>query len=207
MTVRTACLALTLLTSCTQTSTHSSEGTTSTHAEEATNTASKPASATAEAPLAAPPRGEDSGRKSKNGKLEATVGGVGIEVHYGRPLVSGRAIFGELIPYGKLWRSGADEATTLVVKSPAKIADQAVAPGVYALFTVPGEKEWTLVLNAQAKQWGAYKHDPEKDVLKASVKSEAKEELTEILTFSSSDDALLLEWEKTQVQIPVAAQH
>lgn len=176
--------------------------------------AAKPASAPAEtAPSVpaeaktalptAPARGKDDDRKSKNGSLEATVGGVSLVVQYGRPLVSGRKIFGELVPFGELWRTGADEATTISLGSDAMIAGQKVARGTYALFTVPGEKGWKVVLNSQAQQWGAYKHDAAKDVLTAEV-SAAAHDNTEALTFAATDDAIQLMWADVSVTIPVA---
>jgi hypothetical protein len=88
-------------------------------------------------------RGDDSGRRSKNGKLEGTVGGVGVTVEYGRPSVGGREVWGKLVPYGSVWRTGADEATTITLAKDSKIEGQALAAGTYAFFAIPGESEWT----------------------------------------------------------------
>ena len=172
--------------------------------------ASKPAANPASAPAAAtglpdaPTRGDDAGRKSKNGELDATIGGVQVRVRYGRPETRGRKIFGNLIPYDKVWRTGADEATTISFAKAATFAGQKVARGTYALFTVPGESGWKVILNSEPKQWGAYKHDASKDVLKADITAAAHDN-TEALTFAATDGALQMMWADVAVSFPVAA--
>lgn len=155
-------------------------------------------------PLVPPPRKADADRKSKNGRLEAKIGGVDVIVQYGRPKVRGRTIFGELVPYGKLWRTGADEATTLTVKANCKIEGQKLNAGTYSLFTVPGADKWTVVVNRAAAQWGAYRHADAEDVFRVEV-TPAASELTEEMTFTAEGDALVLAWEKVRVPIRIAA--
>lgn len=168
--------------------------------------AEEPAMAEGEGEIAPPPpRADDADRASKNGRLEAEIGGVPVIVQYGRPQVKGRTIFGDLIPYGKVWRTGADEATTLTLMEDATIAGEPVEAGTYALFTMPGKETWTVILNSVPKQWGAYKHDPSKDVLRAEVEAES-DDPTEVLTFEADDDALVLAWADVEVTIPIAAQ-
>ena len=152
-----------------------------------------------------PPRGDDADRKSKNGRLEAEVGGVPVLVHYGRPAVQDRKIFGELIPYGEVWRTGADEATTITFGSDATFAGKPVKAGSYALFTVPNKEAWQVILNAEAKQWGAYKRDAQKDILTSEVTPKTAEEANEVLTFTSTEDALVLAWADVEVVFPVGA--
>ncbi len=166
--------------------------------------AAKPAEAMGAAGPMAPARGDDAKRKSKNGLLEAEIGGVPVKVQYGRPKVSGRDIFGELIPYGKVWRTGADEATTISFSKDATFAGQKVKSGTYALFTIPAEEGWKVVLNSEPKQWGAYKHDPSKDVLTAAITAE-KHDNTEELTFAAAGDKLQMMWADVVVSMPVAA--
>ncbi|MEL6187410.1 MAG: DUF2911 domain-containing protein [Myxococcota bacterium] len=171
-------------------------------------TAAAPASAPASAPMAtmpaAPARGDDTDRKSKNGVLEATVSGVPVRVQYGRPHVNGRTVFGELIPYGEVWRTGADEATTLSLAKDATVAGEPVAAGTYALFTIPGKDGWKIVLNTVAQQWGAYKIDRSKDVVVADVAATAHD-ATEVMTFTGGDSGLVLTWADTAVTIPISA--
>jgi hypothetical protein len=94
-------------------------------------------------------------RKSPHEKVEATYEGKTISIEYGRPSKKGREIFGGLVPYGKVWRTGADERTLLTLPVDAMFGSVHVPAGSYSLWTVPGEKEWQLVINKQAKGWGA----------------------------------------------------
>lgn len=149
-------------------------------------------------------RGDDSDRKSKNGMTTGAVDGVEITLEYGRPKVKGRKIWGGLVPYGKVWRTGADEATTISVSKNALIEGQPLAAGTYSLFTVPGEGEWTVVFNEVAEQWGAYDHDASKDALKVRVAPRDSEHIEE-LEFAITDGGVALHWEKLAVGFSVAA--
>lgn len=155
-----------------------------------------------EASLTPPPRKSDADRKSKNGRLEAEIGGANLIVQYGRPTVRGRTIFGDLIAYGKLWRTGADEATTFTVDQPVMVEGKPLDAGTYALFTVPGEKAWTVVFNSVAAQWGAYGYDESKDVLRVEV-TPKKGEATEELTFAVDGEDLVLRWADVVVPIRI----
>ena len=178
------------------------------------STGSGPASAPATAPAAstqpspsaalapAPARGDDTERKSKNGRLETDIGGVPVLVQYGRPTVRGRKLFGDLVPYGQVWRTGADEATTITFGSDAMLEGKSVPAGTYALFTVPQDGSWTIVLNRTAKQWGAYNYDKSQDVLRVDVSPTTKEH-TEALTFESNGSALVLKWGTVVVPIKI----
>src|SRR6201985_2932184 len=86
-----------------------------------------------------------------------------ITVTYGRPYKKGRDIFGKLEPYGKVYRVGADEATTITFKTDGTFGGKPVKAGTYTLFAIPNEKEWTVILNGQLKQWGAFDYDKYKD--------------------------------------------
>lgn len=154
-----------------------------------------------------PVRDDSAVRASPNGMVAQTIGTARFSISYSRPLVKGRTVFGDLEPFGKVWRSGANEATTIVVPVDVTVEGQPLAAGVYSLFTVPGESEWTVVFNSVAKQWGAFKHDPEQDVLRVTVDSrEAPHQ--EILTYSFEDvtaDAgtIVLHWGTTAVPFRV----
>ena len=88
------------------------------------------------------------------------------ELAFSRPFVKGRKIWGELVPYGQVWRVGANSATTLTLSHAAKVAGKDVPAGTYGFFAIPGPKTWTLILNRKAKQWGAYEYKPEEDQLR-----------------------------------------
>lgn len=154
-------------------------------------------------PLAAQ-RGDDSKQVSKNGKTEATIGGVGVVVEYGRPLVKERKIWGALVPYGKVWRTGANEATTLTLDRDATVGGQRVAKGTYSLFTIPTESGWTVILNRVAKQWGSYEYDEKQDAARIAATPRATEHV-EALDFVAEGGELVLRWEKVAVPIAIAA--
>ena len=87
-------------------------------------------------------------------KAEATLNGKKVTIDYSAPSKRGRAIMGELVPYGKVWRTGANAATTLTTEGDLMIGSVHVPAGTYTLYTIPGEKEWTLIVNKQTGQWG-----------------------------------------------------
>jgi hypothetical protein len=95
-------------------------------------------------------------RASPHETTSATIGGKKVTIEYGRPYKKNREIFGGLVPYGEVWRTGADEATVLTTEGDLMIGKLHVPKGTYSLFTVPAKEEWTLVVNKTAKQWGAY---------------------------------------------------
>jgi hypothetical protein len=152
--------------------------------------------------LEMPARKSDTERGSKNGRTEATFGDVDVVVTYGRPSQKGRTLFGELVPYDAVWRTGADEATVLKVTGPVQFAGKPLDAGVYGLFTIPGEKEWTVVVNRVADQWGSYSYDESQDVLRAPVPVREGEQ-TEAFTIEAVPTGLSLRWGTTAVDIPV----
>jgi hypothetical protein len=149
-------------------------------------------------------RGDDADRKSKNGKAEGTIDGIGVVVEFGSPQVQERAVWGKLVPNGKVWRTGADEATTITFDKDATVGGHKVAAGTYGLFTVPGDGEWTIVLNSVAEQWGAYDYAKDKDVVRFSAKPMAGEHV-EAMDFVIDGDSVVLRWEKVKVAFKVAA--
>jgi hypothetical protein len=134
-----------------------------------------------------------------------TVSTKNIVVTYGRPYKKGREIFGKLEPYGKVYRVGADEATTITFAKDATFGGKPVKAGSYALFAIPNENKWTIILNSQPKQWGAYDYDKnkDKDVLQADVPVKKLGSPVEQLTIRFTDSDMIIEWDQTQVPIPV----
>jgi hypothetical protein len=157
--------------------------------------------------LAATARSEEK-RASPHADVTATLAGKKLTVSYGRPYVKGRAIFGGLVPWGEVWRTGADEATTFTTEADVVIGGLKVPKGEYALFTIPTEKQWTLVLNKTAKQWGAFKYDVAEDLGRApmTVATAAKpvEQLTIALVPSGKQLTLKLSWDKTVASVVIA---
>ena len=149
-------------------------------------------------------RGDDSKRLSKNGKVEAAIEGVNLTIEYGRPKVKGRAIWGSLVPYDKVWRTGADEATTFSVDHDIMVEGKKLAAGTYGLFTVPGEAQWTIIFNKVADQWGAFNYDKGKDILRVTVKP-LKAQHVEEMTFKIEGNQVMLCWEKLKVPFKITA--
>ena len=149
-------------------------------------------------------RGDDADRKSKNGKTAGVVDGVEVTLEYGRPNVKGRQIWGGLVAYGSIWRTGADEATTITFGQEVEIQGEGLAAGTYALFTIPGESEWTFVFNKVAQQWGAFGYDQGQDALRVTATPTAAEHV-ESMEFVIEGASVVLRWEKLAVGFEVAA--
>ena len=131
-----------------------------------------------------------------------------ITVDYGRPSVRGRKIFGELVPYGKIWRLGANQATSITFYQPVKFGGLPVKKGDYAIFVTPEAHQWTVVLNYDADAWGAYSYDPNENAIEFTVPVTQTKELQESLEFSfeaiSNDKVnLVIRWEYLKVEIPI----
>lgn len=131
-------------------------------------------------------RAAEEKRASPHEQTTLTLGGKKITVEYGRPFKKGRDIFGGLVPWDQVWRTGADEATTLATDADIVIGSLKVPKGKYSLFTMPvGKgKEWTLIVNKEFDQWGAYKYDRTKDLGRTSLKVDAAPASTEQLTIA-----------------------
>lgn len=149
-------------------------------------------------------RGDDADRRSKNGKLDTTVAGVEVVVEYGRPQVREREIWGALVPYDRVWRTGADEATTITFSAPVEIEGEALEAGTYALFTIPGEEQWTVIFNRQARQWGSGSYDPAEDALRVEVSPRAGGAVEE-MTFAATEEGIALLWAGLEVPVRIAA--
>jgi DUF2911 family protein len=155
------------------------------------------------------------GRKSPLDSLTFTLAKQPVKVCYGRPSSRGRTMLGGAdIPYGKLWRTGANEPTVFFTPIPLTVAGLKVQPGVYSLYSVPGPQEWEIIVNRSISQWGKEDQYTDKvkaqEVGRAKVKSEAVSSPIETFTIRaepSSDTAasLVLEWEKARVKIPFQA--
>lgn len=131
---------------------------------------------------------------------------VAIKVVYGRPQKKGRVVFGTLVPFGQVWRTGANEASEITFYKDTNFGGKAVKAGTYTLFTIPGETEWTIILNKSLNAWGAYSYIQADDVLRFTVKPASSED--ELEAFSIAFDngvnkALVLGWDKTSVSIPI----
>jgi hypothetical protein len=107
------------------------------------------------------------------------------------------------VPYGEVWRTGANDATTIEFDKPVKIEGKDVAAGKYALFTIPGENEWTIIINKDAKQWGAFKYKQESDVARVTVKPTKTASTVETFNIALGKDEVQLKWEDTAVAFKI----
>jgi len=130
-----------------------------------------------------------------------------VKITYGRPHMRGRKIFGDLVPYGQVWRTGANEATEITLSKNVKINGDEVAAGTYTIFTIPNEKKWTLILNSELGQWGAYRYNPDLDVYKFELDARENETAYEAFTIEFEQKTkttnILLLWERARVSIPI----
>jgi hypothetical protein len=140
--------------------------------------------------------------------LKQRVGLTDIEVSYSRPGVKGRTIFGGIVPYGQVWRTGANQATKITFSTDVKLNGEDVPAGSYALFTIPGEDEWTVILSKNADQFGAFQYDSKDDLVRFKVIPIKLAETIETLTIEFNrirDDSaeLNLIWDKTVVPLQI----
>ncbi|MFN8344937.1 MAG: DUF2911 domain-containing protein [Spirosomataceae bacterium] len=143
-------------------------------------------------------------RPSPPAQVTQKIGGTTVSIHYGQPSVKGRKVWGELVPYGQVWRTGANEATTFETDKDVKIEGMALPAGKYSFFTLPNEREWTLIFNKVAAQWGAFKYDEKQDALRVSVKPEKSSKFNEKLVYDiSSKGNVSIRWENMEVDFNV----
>jgi len=108
-------------------------------------------------------------RASERASVTQAVGGAEIRLAYGRPAVKQRKVWGELVPYGRVWRAGANEATTFTVNREVRIEGHPIAAGTYTVFVIPRDAEWTVIVNRVPRQWGAFDYNPAFDALRFAV--------------------------------------
>ena len=146
-------------------------------------------------------------RPSPKATVSQTVGLTDVTITYCRPSVKGRAIWGGLVPYDQVWRTGANEATTITFSDDVTIEGTKLPAGTYGLFTIPGKDAWTVVFNKGAKQWGAYEYKQAEDALRIQVKphpDEFRELLTVWFPAVSADSATVaISWEKLTVPFTI----
>ncbi|HKK44254.1 MAG TPA: DUF2911 domain-containing protein [Balneolaceae bacterium] len=132
-----------------------------------------------------------------------------IKIVYGQPYKRGRDIFGNLVPYDQVWRTGANEATEITTTQDIIFAGKKVPAGTYALFTIPHKNgKWTIILNSKLGQWGAFEYDQKDDFLRVNVPTDKTEKPTQAFTIQFDDvknnsTNIDLNWDFTRVQIPI----
>lgn len=131
------------------------------------------------------------------------INGATITVNYSSPSVKGRKIWGELVPFNKVWRAGANEATTFETDKDLMIEGSKLPAGKYSFFVIPNEKECVVIFNKEAKQWGAYKYKEKDDQLRVTVKQKITDSNAENLVYTINENDIVLSWEKWSIPISV----
>ncbi len=131
-----------------------------------------------------------------------------VKVYFSRPQKNGRDIFGAKVPYGKVWRTGANEAVEFKAYQDITIGGEKLKAGTYSLFTIPGKKEWTIIINSDLDYWGAYSYKEKNDVLRVNVKAITNSDVVEAFSIQMEDKGnntaiLRLAWDKTIVEVPL----
>jgi hypothetical protein len=147
---------------------------------------------------------QDNKPKSPKETVTGSIDGVNVEIVYCRPSARGRKMLGEKEPYGQVWRTGANEATTIKFDKAVTIEGKALEAGVYSLWTIPNEKEWVIIFNKKTGQWGTqYDKFKDEDVLRVSVNAGKPKEFIETFTIGVEKDQISLQWENTAVAFKV----
>ncbi|WP_445664518.1 DUF2911 domain-containing protein [Fodinibius sp. AD559] len=153
-------------------------------------------------------RANDEPRTSPNATVSQTIGTTDITITYGRPAVNDRTIFGDLVPYGEVWRTGANESTALVVSDDVTIEGNKLKAGTYSLYTVPGKDKWTIIINSKLS-WGT-QYDKSKDILRFTVEPQKADFIERLLFYfedvTQESATVVLHWDNTKVPFTINAQ-
>ena len=141
-------------------------------------------------------------------KVEQQFSMSNITVDYGRPGVKGRKIFGDLVPFGKVWRAGANSSTKITFEQSVNFGGKTVSAGTYGLFVIPTEKEWKVILNKDSQQWGAYTFDEKQNVVDVTIPVQKLAEKQEwfVIELNPVDDNsvnLVMKWDFAKVELPL----
>ncbi len=144
---------------------------------------------------------------SSKSSVEQRIGLTDIVVEYHRPNVNNRTIFGELVPFGEVWRTGANKATAVTFSTEVMIMDDVLPAGTYSLFTIPEENQWTIILNSETELWGTGNYSSDNDVMRFTVEPE-NVPFTESFTIGfhniiENAGMMSLSWAETKVSIPI----
>jgi tetratricopeptide (TPR) repeat protein len=147
-------------------------------------------------------------RASQHALVSQRIGITDITINYHRPLVNGRQIFGKVVPYGEVWRAGANENTTIKFTDPVTIEGHALDKGIYGLHMIPGENEWTVIFSKDANAWGSFSYKEADDALRVTVKPQASEFQNALAydfdNVKPDSTVVTLRWDKVAVPFKVS---
>ena len=142
-------------------------------------------------------------RESPADSISGKIGNATNTINYSSPSVKGRKIWGGLVPYNKVWRAGANEATTFTTDQTIHIEGQLLPAGTYGFFLIPSETTWIVIFNRVFDQWGAYDYDKSADILRVEVKPKTLSVLSERLVYKINSDGFSMIWENIEVPVSV----
>jgi len=137
--------------------------------------------------------------------FRVTVSKANLVLQYGAPSVKGRAIWGELVPYGEVWRMGANEATWLETDRPIRLAGKYLPAGRYGLFGIPSDSVWTIIVNREWDQWGAYYYSDAADVFRVEVSIRQESGFSEVMQMNVENGQLCFRWAGLEWALPIEA--
>lgn len=152
--------------------------------------------------LAMAQNGNKSNRPSPPATATGKIGDALVTIDYSSPAVKNRQVWGELVPYGRVWRAGANEATTVEFSQDVLVEGQHLAKGKYSFYTIPGENQWTVIFNKATGQWGT-EYDERQDALRVNVKPRSTNTLHERLSYQVARNGILMRWEKLELPVKI----
>lgn len=153
---------------------------------------------------------QDLPQPSPAASVTQTIGLTKLTIDYSRPGVNGRVIWGDLVPFDEVWRTGANKANQFILDKEVKISGTAVPAGTYALFTIPGKDKWTVIINKNPEQWGSGDYKMEDDIVRVEVKPTTGEHVERMLftvdNVTDTEADVTLSWEKVKVSFKVSVE-
>ena len=141
--------------------------------------------------------------QSPKSTVNGTLGEANVEIVYHQPSARKRKVMGELVPYGKVWRTGANNATTFSIDKDVRVEGKPLKAGTYSLFTIPGEGDWVVIFNKVNVQWGSGIYDQDEDALRVTVESDESDKFVETFTIAIDEEDVVMSWENTEVKFKV----
>jgi Tfp pilus assembly protein PilF len=150
----------------------------------------------------------DQPEESPHATVHQTIGLTKVSIDYHRPAVQGRQVWGKLVPYGEVWRAGANQNTTITFSTDVKIGGKPLRAGTYGLHMIPTQKDWTVIFSTVTTAWGSYSYDQKEDALRVTVTPRALPAVEERMVFKFDEPAmtkatLVLAWEKLAVPVTI----
>ncbi|WP_026236259.1 DUF2911 domain-containing protein [Pontibacter roseus] len=143
-----------------------------------------------------------SNRPSPPAVATGKIGETTVTIDYSSPAVKNRKVWGELVPYGKVWRAGANEATTIEFSRDVLVEGKHLPQGKYSLYTIPGENQWTVIFNKAIGQWGT-EYDERRDALRVNVKPRKSPRMQERLAYVVAKNGILMRWENLELPVKI----